>query len=163
MGSRDDLAQLHALIRSEPDVAEGLDDYCVLVAEAETFGTWSDAPPRRGEPFAHDGSEHEFCLLEEGAVLLYTPLSDTPHVVVGADLREFLALLLLGNGAEIGGLGYEHGRNETISRLRQGPDPDGDLTDLERQTLARLRESFALVPWPDPGARLDELAALLPR
>ncbi len=148
------------LIRSEPEIDEGLAEYCVLVAEGDSFDTWVDAPPRRGEPFAHDGSEHEFCLLDNGVVMLYTPLSDTPYHVVGADLREFLCLLLHGNGAQLGALAYSW--DESVSELAGGPDPDGELSDPERHALARLTEIFGLVRWPDPRARLTELEALLP-
>lgn len=84
-----DLDTLRALLHSEPEIRAGLDEYCVLVADPDDFDEWKDCPPRRGQPFAQDGSEHEFCLLENGTVLLYTPLSEVPYLVVGANLREF--------------------------------------------------------------------------
>lgn len=164
MGSLEDLATLRALVASEEQVAEGLDQYCLLVDDPASFGeadAWTDAPPRKGEAFAQDGSEHEFCLLEDGAVLLYTPLSDTPYVVVGADLREFLSLLLHGNGAHIGGLGYEYGRDEVVAELAGDFDPDDESSEDELMALLRLTEVFGLARWPDVGARLVELEARL--
>ncbi|VXB76623.1 hypothetical protein [Nocardioides sp. AX2bis] len=160
MSSQADLGALKALLRSDPVVEEGLDEYCVLVADADDFAPWVDAAPRVGEPFARDGSEHEFCLLPNGAVLLYTPLSDDPYVVVGADLREFLGLLLHGNGAQVGGLAYD--RDETAEELADGPDADEELSSSEQAALDRLTDVFGLVRWSDPRARLVELQALLP-
>lgn len=159
MGSQDDLVALKRLIRSESRVEEGLDQYCVLVGEPESFDEWTDAPPRRGAPFAGDGSEHEFCLLDSGAVLVYTPLSDTPYHVVGADLREFLALLLRGNGAQIGSLGYDW--DATVDELAAGPDPEEELSDDELHALDRLTATFELRPWPEVRRRLEELQVLL--
>lgn len=109
---------------------------------------------------AQDGSEHEFCLLENGAVLLYTPLSDVPYLVVGADLRDFLGLLLHGNGAQVGGLAYDW--DETVAELAVGSiDDDDELTPREQVTMARLTRVFDLSRWTRLPERLRELEARL--
>lgn len=164
MSSHEDLAALRVLVDAEPAVREGLDDYCLLFVdpgEKVDAEAWTGCPPRRGVLFAQDGSEHEYSLLESGAVLLYTPLSDRPYVVVGADLREFLALLLHSNGAGIGALGYDW--EEAADELADGPGlDDEDVSEVERAALARLSEVFGLARWPVVRSRLDELQGLLP-
>lgn len=94
-------------------------------------------------------------------MLLYTPLSDVPYLVVGADLREFLGLLLHGNGAQIGGLAYDW--DEIVAELAVGSiDDDGDeLAPREQEAMARLTEVFELSRWPRLPERLRELKALL--
>lgn len=155
-----DLDALRALLHSEPEIRAGPDEYCVLVADPDDFDEWKDCPPRRGQPFAQDGSEHEFCLLENGTVLLYTPLSEVPYLVVGANLREFLGLLLHGNGAQVGGLAYDW--NETVAELAVGSvDEDDELTPAEQAVVARLTGIFELSRWTCLPERLRELEALL--
>lgn len=159
MGSVEDLERLRQLVRDEPRVGEGLDDRCFLLADPdEDAGEWTDCPPRPGVEVARDGTDHEFCLLDNGAVVLYSPLADEPYLVVGQDLREFLALLLDTNGSGIGALGDD--REEGLGYLTEPEEADESSIE-ETRAMQRLTEVFSLEPWADHDARLRELQPLL--
>ncbi|QWC84458.1 hypothetical protein KLP28_12905 [Nocardioidaceae bacterium] len=155
--SEADLARLEELARTDEAFGQGLDGYNILLGDPSEHGEWADCPPRIGRSFAADGTEHEFSLLDNGAVVLYTPLSDTPYVVVGADMREFFALLLESNGSGVGALGYD--LDEGVEELTE---PEDELEPDELLVIELLRAEFGVTPWTDHRARLAELQSLLP-
>ena len=155
--SSEDLAVLRELVAAEEDVAAGLDEYCLILLAREQFDDWVGAQPRRGEPFASDGSEAEFCLTDDGVVLMYVPLADAPHLVVGEDLLEFLALLVTAHPAGLSVLAYRG-----LSAANAAAMDASGRSGAEAFALARLAERFDLRPWPALRPRLDELQDRLP-
>ena len=155
--SRADLQRLRELADADAAFAEGLDRWNILLGDPSEDGEWTDCPPRIGMTFASDGTEHEFSLLDSGAVVLYTPLSDTPYVVVGADMREFFALLLETNGSGVGALGYDV--DEGVAALAEQED---ELDPEELLVLENLEREFGVTPWRNHRARLEQLQELLP-
>lgn len=167
MSSREDVERLRALSERDVTLREGLWELCLFVGRPERFDTWVGCPPRRGEPFASDGSEAEYLLLDSGAVCFYVPLADESHRVIGADLREMLALGLHGNWAGFDELAYrwDNGLAEVAADLAEGTAL-AYRTPREEATVARLAAEFDLQPWPttvpEVRARLIELQDLLP-
>lgn len=124
-------------------------------------GSDYSATPAGAIPFASTGGDGvHFSIVPTGGawpVVMTAPMAFTsPNHVVGADLREFLAL-----GCRIGyfrleRLAYSWGRQELISMLQTTTEPD----PAEQNLLAALVAEFDLEPWPNVEARLTELAAL---
>lgn len=89
-------------------------------------------------------------------IVMTVPMCDTPNVIVGANLREFLCL-----GCRFGYFSLEqlvYSRTSTIAELVTGQiNPEWEST--ERALADRLRSTLGLAPWKDPGARLKELEA----
>jgi hypothetical protein len=91
-----------------------------------------------------------------GPVVMTVPMSfDSPNLVVGADLREFLEL-----GCRIGyrrleSLAHGWARRGLAEQAESGvPAPGPDEAEL----LAHLVAELDLRPWPDVPGRLDELS-----
>jgi hypothetical protein len=87
-------------------------------------------------------------------VVMTVPMSDDPNVVVGENIRDFLAL-----GCRFGYFGLEglvHEPHETIGALeRLSYDDDADAGQIEMLKL--VEATFRLQPWPRPKQRLAEL------
>jgi len=160
------LARLWGLAGGRPE-----DPSCDWNATFDPVGLILHAPPRRAEywctpmntiTFAGTGGDgvHYGLLSIDGAVtdfspvVMTVPMSDTPNMIVGANLKEFLAL-----GCRFGYFALEqlvYARDATIEELELGRyDPDASAAELA--LLAKLSREFALVPWQRPRARLDEL------
>lgn len=128
-----------------------------------TSGYW--CTPSNALTFATTGGDGvHYSLLAIGdeftdfsPVVMTVPCCDTPNVVVGANLREFLAL-----GCRYGYFGLEqlvYDRRGTLEELRLArfsPDSGPD----ERNLLRSLSSTFRLSPWSRPSQRLDELQTL---
>lgn len=86
---------------------------------------------------------------EDSPIVMCDPQrDDVPLVVLGANLKEFLAL------------GMHRGYD--FECLPRSPDEaylrdESEQTPLQRKILSALAEEFGLVPWTDPARRLREL------
>lgn len=86
------------------------------------------------------------------AVEMTVPMSfGEPNVVVGNELRDFLALGLRTGYFVLEKLVYDH--DAALTLLNEGFDLEGPA----RAALASIRESFGLVPWTNVRARPDAL------
>lgn len=135
----------------------------ILLAPPRNYGYW--CTPSNALTFAITGGDGvHYSLLAIGdeftdfsPVVMTVPCCDTPNVVVGANLREFLAL-----GCRYGYFGLEqlvYDRRGTLEELRLArfsPDSGPD----ERNLLRSLSSTFRLSPWSRPSQRLDELQTL---
>jgi hypothetical protein len=139
----------------------------------EPVGLILFAPPRNGGywctpvsslSFATTGGDgvHYSLLAVEGGfadsspVVMTVPMSmsDTPNVIVGGSLQEFLAL-----GCRFGYFSLEeliYHPDETLAELetRQfGPEAGA----VERALLQKISAHFNVMPWTEPRRRLEEL------
>jgi hypothetical protein len=88
-------------------------------------------------------------------VVMTVPMEfDRPNIVVGGDLREFLALGCTTGYVILEQLAYADGRAEMISTLQHHQPPPDPLDPALR---APLIEEFDLQPWPDVEGRLADL------
>lgn len=134
----------------------------MLQPPGEPLSVTYDATPRDAVTFAATGGDGVHFSASHGAsaviIVMTVPMQfDRPNVVVGSTLREFLSL-----GSEAGFFWLEqlaYSYSATVAALAAGPTAENDVAE---QHLALLRERLALMPWPDPEARLYELQALLP-
>jgi hypothetical protein len=133
--------------------------------------------PQASVIFAVTGGDSvHFCLLEiagrpseESPVVMVVPCNpDTPRLVVGDNLQDFLSL-----GSVIGffhleqlvydpdrTLGYLFDYDEFLRDSYFGePPPPEDLDHLaaQRTLLQKLSDEFELSPWIEPRRRLDAL------
>lgn len=154
MSLGDDVERLRAFVDRDPEVLEDLDRLSLCFPDE--FHTWVGAPPPPdGTPFASTGVEGEFYLRPDGAIVAYVPLADETEVVVGSDLRDFLALGC-GVGFVFEPLAYdwESGIVEIVEEnWRSGLD-DHDLAVLDR-----LAAEFGVTHYEPTAAaaRLTEL------
>lgn len=156
----DDLERLSAFVNRDSATRRVFDGMGFLVMEPDQFDTWADCPPPPdgGTAFASTGGESEYYLMPDGSVVLYVPLADTPYVVVGRDLREFLALAV-DVGFVLDGLAYDWER--AFVEMREQPFRDS-VDDDRRRLLDELSATFDLRPGADVQGRLTELRALTP-
>jgi hypothetical protein len=154
-------------------VAEGTDGETAEVAFSDVGLFLQDpgAEPRHGgydlSPadsvlIASTASEgvHFSALLPDGdgaspIVMTVPTVFDGPNVVVGAELREFLALGCTSGYAVLEQLAHDYpgdwGRTAMIRRAQAaGPGADAGL-------LGAIVREFDLRPWPDVAGRLAEL------
>lgn len=90
----------------------------------------------------------------EQPIVMTVPMSDEPNVVVGANLRDFLAL-----GCRFGYFALEqlvYDRRETIALLKLR-EFDAERSPSEIRMLKRLAKTFDLRPWSDPKRHLADL------
>jgi hypothetical protein len=101
-----------------------------------------------------DGVHFSFAELGETGtpIVMTVPMNfDAPNVVVGNELRDFLALGLRTGYFVLEKLVYDH--DAALTLLNEGFDLEGPA----RAALASIRESFGLVPWTNVRARPDAL------
>lgn len=143
------------------DFASSLDDIGLLFA----LGVRGyDRTPRNATVFASTGGDgvHFSMLHREGEVRPDSPVvmtvpfafEDSNHIV-GGDLREFLNLGFHDGYFSIEGIAHEDTRDEEIEAL--SGEADTDPWPEKVRLLQMMRERFALHPWPDVRARLEEL------
>ncbi len=137
---------------------------------------WSyDATPVNSLTFASTGGDGvHFGLLHDttaasltAPVVMTVPMQfDAPNHVVGASLREFLALGCRTGYLHLEQLAYPWDRQDETSRLATGHWDAGweGWAELEPSTapvelLAALTEEFDLAPWANVEQRLTELQA----
>jgi len=92
--------------------------------------------------------------LDFAPVVMTVPMCDTPNLVVGANVREFLCL-----GCRFGFFALEqliYQRQNTLDELASKSVPR-DATAEERQLLRRITDAFNLQPWEAPKERLAAL------
>lgn len=116
--------------------------------------------PRDAVTFASTGSNGvHFSFLgrsDTDPVAMTAPGSfDSPNRILGAGLREFLALGCRVGYRKLEGLAHGWSRRRLAERLNTDPP---DLDDEGAALLGVLVAEFDLRPWPDVGARLDDLA-----
>jgi hypothetical protein len=141
----------------------------------ESIGLFLTAPPHHGGyfctpvnslEFASTGGDgvHYSLLAIEGAysdvspVIMTVPMSmcDTPNLVVGENLKEFLAL-----GCRFGYFCLEqlvYDPDATLAELETRRF-DPDIGETERLLLNKISSHFNIAPWADPRRRLQELAS----
>ena len=132
----------------------------ILRIPPEREGYW--CTPLNCRTFARtggDGVHYSLVSLSDAApdqlpIVMTVPMSESPNVVVGESLREFLAL-----GCRTGYFGLEglvHVPEETLSALERGAyDPEAE--EEERRLLTEISTTFKLTPWAKPRQRLREL------
>jgi hypothetical protein len=109
-----------------------------------------------------DGVHFNFVLrdgrvAEDSPILMSVPASfDAPNVIVGRDLRDFLAL-----GVGRGFFSLERLVYDPKSFLDDYPASEEELDELQRDQLRLLRAAFAVEPWSDAKGRLEELEPLV--
>jgi hypothetical protein len=95
-------------------------------------------------------------LAKDSPVLMAVPMNFArPHVIVGRDLRDFLAL-----GVGCGFFVLEQLVVDAESLLREYPTRAEELPEPKRDLLRSIRSTFGVEPWTDPRARLEELRKL---
>jgi hypothetical protein len=156
------LTRLYQSFEPDGDEAIGL----LLYPELRREGY--DATPESALTFARTGGDGvHYSFLTAGRsdplswpVVMTVPMQwDDPNIVVGIDLREFLALGLRIGYFVLEQLAYDRG--ETIALL-DGALSAGTHPPLFERTLGLIAGEFSIAPWPDHGSRLTELEALVP-
>lgn len=134
----------------------------ILRAPPQNGGYW--CTPTNALSFATTGGDgvHYSLLVVDGAVtdfspvVMTVPMCDTPNVVVGANLKEFLALGCRFGYFSLEQLIYHPERTiETLSVQRFDPETGG----VERALLKKISAHFNVTPWTEPRRRLKELAS----
>jgi len=132
----------------------------ILLAPSEKNHYW--CTPINSLPFASTGGDGvHYGLVSDGdgftdfsPVVMTVPMCDTPNLIVGANLREFLSL-----GCRFGYFALEqlvYDREHTLKEIASGRfDPEQE--ERERRLLRQLTEAFNLKPWSNPATRLGEL------
>jgi len=94
---------------------------------------------------------------DDSPVVMTVPMSmsDRANVIVGCDLRDFLAL-----GVGCGFVGLDQLVYGSESFLRGYPVTAEALGKERSEQLQLLRTTFGVEPWTDPRRRLAELTAL---
>jgi hypothetical protein len=88
-------------------------------------------------------------------VVMTVPMCDTPNLIVGASLRDFLAL-----GSRCGYFRLEqliYHPDRTLEEL-SAKSFDAETGTVERALLNTISSHFNVTPWLDPRNRLQELA-----
>lgn len=135
----------------------------ILLTPPENYGYW--CTPTNSLTFAGTGGDgvHYGLLAENGQftdsspVVMTVPMCNTPNMVLGANLLEFLAL-----GCRFGYFSLEqliYEPEETLQELEQFT-VDEEMGADECALLRLLTEEFQLSPWPNPRQRLAELQAM---
>lgn len=89
-------------------------------------------------------------------VVMTVPMCDTPNTIVGANLKEFLAL-----GCRYGYFALEqlvYDKDATLKELELARF-DPEYAQHERDLLQRISSTFNLKPWQNPAERLQQLQA----
>jgi len=130
-----------------------------------------DATPANSTTFASTGGDGvHFSLLHTttpgtAPVVMTVPMqSDAPNHVVGASLREFLALGCRTGYYHLDKLAYGWGRQAEASHLEhgrwEGMGWDGETAEATaRKLLVALSQELDLAPWQDVVQHLGELQA----
>jgi hypothetical protein len=135
----------------------------ILFAPPRNEGYW--CTPLNSLTFATTGGDSvHYSLLatndeftDLSPVVMTIPMCDTPNMIVGANLEEFLAL-----GCRFGYFALEqlvYKRHATLQELALARF-DPETGQGERLLLQRIASSFNLVPWTNPESRLAELDML---
>lgn len=167
--SNSTLRQLWSLAGGDPDSAGS--DWnttfdpvgLILLAPPRNYDYW--CTPLNSLTFATTGGDgvHFGILAVDGEftdfspTVMTVPMCDTPNVIVGANLKEFLAL-----GCRLGYFGLEqlvYNRRATLRELEL-TDFDSEIGQSEKTLLRRIASTFNLEPWARPEQRLEELQAL---
>ncbi|HET9394735.1 MAG TPA: hypothetical protein VFO36_01665 [Nitrospiraceae bacterium] len=160
------LRQLWALAGSDPldaknDWNEAFEPVgLILFAPPRNAGYW--CTPVNSLSFATTGGDgvHYSLLATEGGftdlspVVMTVPMCDTPNVIVGGNLKEFLAL-----GCRFGYFSLEqliYHPERTLAEL-EAQHFDPELRPVERALLQRISAHFSVAPWSHPQHRLEEL------
>ena len=153
MTNNPDLGLLSDVLKRHPEASEPLGLF--LTPELKPSGY--DATPSCCRTFARTGGDGvHFSLAELDEIgtpgIMTVPMNfDAPNMVVGHDLRDFLALGLRTGYFVLEKLVYN--QKSALSDLTGG----FDIEEPARAALEEIRETFFLVPWPNVRARLDAL------
>jgi len=135
----------------------------ILLAPPRNQGYW--CTPSNSLTFATTGGDsvHYGLLAINGEftdfspVVMTVPMCDTPNTIVGANLKEFLAL-----GCRYGYFALEqlvYDKHATLKELELARF-DPECEQRERDLLQRVTSTFNLRPWQNPAQRLQELQEL---
>ena len=165
-GMTDDLGLLFRLAGARRD-GGALDDWSAYFEPAglilqipERLAYW--CTPLNALTFARTGGDGTHYSLvrvpgidpAQRPVVMTVPMSDDPNVIVGENLRDFLAL-----GCRFGYFGLEglvHQRAQTIAELARARYAEG-AREQQLRLLQILETAFDLKPWPKPTTHLAEL------
>ncbi|MBH9579386.1 hypothetical protein [Inhella proteolytica] len=162
------LRKLWGLTGSDPECASAdWNDFfdpigLILLAPPRNYGYW--CTPLNSLTFATTGGDgvHYGLLALDGQftdfspVVMTVPMSDTSNTIVGANLKEFLAL-----GIRFGYFGLEqlvYDRHNTMQELEL-PNFDQEMSQRERSLLNLISSEFNIRPWSRVDQRLKELQA----
>lgn len=132
----------------------------ILLAPPRNEGYW--CTPTNSLTFATTGGggTHYGLLATNGEltdlspVVMTVPMSDTPNTIVGANLKEFLAL-----GCRYGYFALEqlvYDEDATLKELELARF-DPEYEQHERDLLQRISSTFNLKPWQSPTEHLQQL------
>jgi hypothetical protein len=123
-------------------------------------GYWCS--PANSVSFATTGGDGtHFSLLRTGErlddhcpVVMTVPMSENPNIIVGENLREFLAL-----GCRRGYFALDQLVYAPAEGIREYSRDayDAEASDEEMESLRLIESTFRLAPWPDVRRRLAEL------
>ena len=130
-----------------------------LLAPLENWSYW--CTPINTVTFAStktDGVHFGFLVTDEkisdsSPIVMTVPMSSWPNVIVGENLRDFLAL-----GCEVG-YSYLDGlvhRREWILDILANPQKVVEAEE-EKTTLEKIKDAFNFRPWSDDNKKLQEL------
>ncbi len=160
------LLQLWKLTGGDPD-----DERCDWNSVFDPVGLILRAPPRNESYWCTptntltfavtggDGVHYGLLSVNEeftdfSPIVMTVPMCDTPNIILGANLKEFLAL-----GCRYGYFALEqlvYQREETIRKL-ESARYDVEAEERELVLLKKIASAFALNPWTNPAQRLIEL------
>lgn len=92
--------------------------------------------------------------IDAAPIVMTVPMADTPNLIVGQDVREFLCL-----GCRYGYFALEglvHDPDGTLAEIATN-QIDPERSDDDVALLTMLSTEFDLAPWPDPARRLQDL------
>jgi hypothetical protein len=153
MGSNSDLNLLSDVLERHDEASELLGLFLTPALKPSGY----DATPACCRTFAWtggDGVHFSFADLGEMGtpVVMTVPMNfDAPNMVIGSELRDFLALGLRTGYFMLEQLVYNS--EAALAQLTGGINQASAV----RAALEDIRETFALVPWTDVQTRLDTL------
>lgn len=160
-----DLDRLVALLAG---LGSGADEAIGLLPVAQPGPSGYEQTPRGALTFAWTGGDgvHFSFLPAAGTepgqwpVVMTVPMEfDRPNLIVGSNLREFLALGLRHGFLNLDYLVYDPGPAAAELQAAAEPDPGAAL---KIRTLDAITREFAIEPWDDIAGHLARLQDSLP-
>ena len=163
IGELSDLARLRSVLSEREAVSvEAVDTLGLLMASDLAPSTYQQTP-RNCIPFAYtggDGVHFSFADIGEGLtnaspIVMTVPMQfERPNLVVGCNLRDFLALGLRVGYFVLEGLQYNR---EKWVRLLEDTSYRPVTNAMELGTIKAIERAFDIAPWTNPEQHLHEL------